>query len=146
MATTSDADGVPVLAFGGPGMPKTAPHASSGPVGPDLTQSEQDLVLAQIMKFWHADFHRPEAHGLILQATIVIQADGTLESPLNKDDPWNPGSVIGGYAELMRMGYTYRREAIEGFLLAIRLSQPLKLPPTGPWPRRMVLRFAFDDL
>lgn len=124
-----------------------AGHAGAkGPEGPELTQSEHDFILSQIMKYWHVDFHSPEAHGLVLQGVIYINADGTLASPLNKNDPWDPSAVVADYASMVRAGYTFRREAIEGFLLALRLSQPLKLPPTGPWPRRMVFNFAFDDL
>ena len=82
----------------------------------------------------------------VLHVVIFIQADGTLELPVNKDDPWNLGAIIADYATMVRFGYSYRREAIEGFLLALRLSQPLQLPPGDHWPRRMELRFAFDDL
>jgi pyruvate/2-oxoglutarate dehydrogenase complex dihydrolipoamide acyltransferase (E2) component len=114
--------------------------------GPELTQTEQDMVLAQIMKYWHVDTHVPQAHGLVLQAKIVIRADGTLASPLNRNDPWNPEEVISGYNSMVREGYSFRREAIEGFLLALRVCQPLKLPPGGTWPRHMTLRLALDDL
>ncbi len=117
-----------------------------GEQGGELTQTEQDFILAQIVKYWHVDLHVPEAHGLVLSATIVIEADGTLASPLSKDDPWNPAAVIDGYAGMVAGGYSFRRQAIEGFLLALRLCQPLKLPPGGEWPRHMTLRFAFDDL
>ena len=83
---------------------------------------------------------------LVLEATIEINQDGTLQYPLGRDDPWNPNGIIAGYAQMARLGYSYRREALEGFLLALRLSQPLKVPPGGKWPKWMKLRFAFDDL
>lgn len=122
------------------------PHGGKGEPGETLSQSEQDFILAQIVKYWHVDLHVPAARGLVLQATLTIQADGTLASPLNKDDPWNPDLVIAGYDKLVQAGNSYRRDTIEAFLLAIRLCQPLKLPPGGHWPREMTLRFAFDDL
>ncbi|PKU22470.1 hypothetical protein [Telmatospirillum siberiense] len=126
---------------------KEGKHGSIGPEGPELTQSEQDVVLAQILKYWHVDFHSPEAHGLVLQGTFYIQADGTLMSPVNKNDPWDPGAVVEGYRNLGPPGTSYRRDAIDGFLLALRLCQPLQLPSgKGPWPRRIVIRFAFDSL
>lgn len=125
---------------------KAGRPGSSAAVGPELTQSEQDFILRQIMKYWTVDFHSPEAHGLVLQGVIYINADGTLASPLNKNDPWDPAVVIADYPSMVRAGYSFRREAVEGFLLALRLCQPLQLPPTGQWPRRMVLKFAFDDL
>jgi hypothetical protein len=136
------------LALAAPGALQKPGNHSNGPDGPDLTQSEQDFFLSQIMKYWHVNFHAPQAQGLVLQAVVYVQADGTLASPINKDDPWDPGAVIEGYDAMVRTGYSFRREAIEGFLLALRLCQPLELPPgaKGPWPRRMMLRFAFDDL
>ncbi|HIJ63645.1 MAG TPA: hypothetical protein HPQ04_13205, partial [Rhodospirillaceae bacterium] len=45
-----------------------------GPLGPALSQSEQDFILAQILKYWHVNTHTPEAAGLVLQAVIVIRA------------------------------------------------------------------------
>jgi len=125
---------------------RVGPEAHTGPIGEELSQSEQDYILGQILPFWKVDTHRPEGKGMVLEAIIEINADGTLMSPLNRDDPWNPGGVIAGYRDMVRLGYSYRRESMEGFLLALRLSQPLRLPPGGKWPRWMKLRFAFDDL
>ncbi len=122
------------------------PEGSRGPVGEELSQNEQDYVLSQILPYWKVDTHRPEGRGMVLEAIIEINPDGTLQAPLGRDDPWNPNGIIGGYAEMVRLGYSYKREALEGFLLALRLSQPLKLPPGGKWPKWMKLRFAFDDL
>jgi len=121
---------------------------SSGPEGPELTQSEQDFVLAQVLKYWNVDFHAPQGRGLVLQGVFYVQADGTLKSPVNKADPWNPSAVVDNYDALGRSGESYRRDAIDGFLLALRLCQPLQLPPgsKGPWPRKVVIRFAFDKL
>jgi hypothetical protein len=122
---------------------KAGPVGVSGPLGPDLTQSEQDFILAQIMKYWRVDFHAPEARGLSLSGVFYVLADGTLASPVNKSDPWNPAAVVDDYNGLS----AYRRDAVDGFLLALRLAQPLQLPPSkGPWPRKIVIRFAFDTL
>ena len=122
------------------------PEGSKGPVGEELSQNEQDFVLSQILPYWKVDTHRPEGRGMVLEAIIEINPDGTLQAPLGANDPWRPDLIIGGYADLTRLGYTYRREALEGFLLALRLSQPIKVPPGGKWPKWMKLRFAFDDL
>jgi hypothetical protein len=122
---------------------KSGPVGVSGPLGPELTQSEQDFILAQIMKYWRVDFHAPEARGLSLSGVFYVLADGTLASPVNKNDPWNPAAVVEGYNGLG----AYRRDAVDGFLLALRLAQPLQLPPSkGNWPRKIVIRFAFDSL
>jgi len=125
---------------------KRGPEGNSGPIGEELSQSEQDYILSQILPFWKVDPHRPEGKGMVLEAIIEIRPDGFLMSPLNRDDPWNPAGVIAGYGELARLGYSYRREAMEGFLLALRLSQPLRLPKYSPGLRWMKLRFSFDDL
>jgi hypothetical protein len=122
------------------------PEGSRGPVGQELSQSEQDFVLSQILPFWKVDTHRPEGKGMVLEAIIEINPDGTLQYPLGRDDPWNPNGIIAGYAQMARLGYSYKREALEGFLLALRLSQPLRVPSGGKWPKWMKLRFAFDDL
>ncbi|MTJ82101.1 MAG: hypothetical protein F8N37_13985 [Telmatospirillum sp.] len=128
---------------GGTAPSKAGKPGISGPEGPALTQSEQDFILAQIMKYWRVDFHAPEARGLTLSGVFFVQADGTLASPVNKDDPWNPEAIVADYGALSR----YRREAVDGFLLAMRLAQPLELPSkTGPWPRRITINFAFDAL
>jgi len=82
----------------------------------------------------------------VFEAIIEINPDGTFQPPLSANDPWRPDLIIGGYAEMTRLGYSYKREALEGFLLALRLSQPIKVPPGGKWPKWMKLRFAFDDL
>lgn len=126
-------------------LPSEAP-GSNVPLGPALTQTEQDFILGQILNYWHIDPHAPDAKGLVLQAMIIIRPDGLLESPMNKNDPWNPAAVISGYEQMRGPAYAYQRMAIEAFLLAIRMAQPLSLPPGGGWPRPMVLRFAFDDL
>ncbi len=127
---------------------KAGRPGSGGPEGPELTQSERDFILAQILKYWNVDLHAPQAQGLVLQGTFYVQADGTLMSPVNKDDPWNPSAVVDNYDALGRSGDSYRRDAIDGFLLALRLCQPLQLPPgsQGPWPRKVMIRFAFDKL
>lgn len=122
------------------------PEGSKGPVGEELSQNEQDYVLSQILPFWKVDVHRPEGKGMVLEAIIEINPDGTLQYPLGRDDPWNPNGIIAGYAQMARLGYSYKREALEGFLLALRLSQPIRVPPGGKWPKWMKLRFAFDDL
>lgn len=126
---------------------RKGPPGATGPEGREVTQSEKDFILAQVMRFWRVDFHAPEARGLVLTGTFFLQADGTLMSPVNKADPWNPGAVVADYDALASNGYSYRRDAIDGFLMALRLAQPFKLPPTeGPWPRRVTFRFAFEGL
>ena len=136
----------PMLSMSSPLDAARGPEGSRGPAGEELSQSEQDFVLSQILPYWKVDTHRPEGKGMVLEAIIEINPDGTFQHPLNYHDPWNPDQVIAGYAEMSRLGYSYRRQALEGFLEALRLSQPIKVPPGGKWPKWMKLRFAFDDL
>ena len=136
----------PMISLSSPKDGTRGPEGSRGPIGEELSQSEQDFVLAQILPYWKVDTHRPEGKGMVLEAILEINADGTFLHPLNYHDAWNPEQVIANYAELSRLGYSYRRQALEGFLEALRLSQPIKVPPGGKWPKWMKLRFAFDDL
>ena len=103
-------------------------------------------MLSQILPFFRLDTHRPEAKGMMLEARIMIGPDGMMSGALNPLNPWDPAAVIEGYPALVRLGHSYRRDSLEAFLLAIRLSQPLRVPPGGKFPKWMILRFKFDDL
>lgn len=110
-----------------------------------VAQSEHDYLLAQILKMW-----RPNPSGFpaerIREATfrVLILPNGELGGHLNRNEPWRPQDVIGGYA---KMTPDMRRTA-DTFLMAIRLAQPLELPPheAGYWPRRMEFRFNVADV
>ncbi|WP_155804497.1 energy transducer TonB [Magnetospirillum fulvum] len=111
-----------------------------------LSQSAQDFILAQILKMWRFDTAPMKGKGVVISAMIEINADGTLAGAMNRTVPWNPGAVISGYDRLPPDSPL--RRALEAYLLALRLAQPLTLPPDDGkgWPRRMTLRFAIDDL
>lgn len=133
--------------------PQGSPDAKDevGAVGKEgvaLRQSEEDYVLAQILKYWRFDFRPKENPDGVLTAVIFIHRDGSLAPPLNKDAPWNPGSVIRDYPVLKRMGPSYERDILEGFYLALRLSQPLEIPgvDTARWPKRVIVRFKLKDV
>ncbi|CCG42091.1 hypothetical protein [Magnetospirillum molischianum] len=118
----------------------------TAPVRGGLSQSAQDFILAQILKMWRFDSASMKGKGVVISAVIEINADGTLGGMMNRSVPWNPEAVISGYDRLPPNSAL--RRALESYLLALRLSQPLTLPPDDGkgWPRRMVLRFAIDDL
>lgn len=113
-----------------------------------LRQSEEDYILAQILKYFPPNIQVSGDTNGVLSITIFIREDGTLAHPINMNDPWNPGSVIYNYQELVRMGMSYKREILEGFYVALRLSQPLELSglDTARWPKRMVVRFKLKDV
>lgn len=112
----------------------------------ELSQSAQDFVLSQVLRMWRFNFAAAKGRGFALSAAILVNRDGTLVGPMSKNAPWAPEEAIPGYDKMPEDSYPKR--AMESFLLALRLSQPLELPPDDgkPWPRRMVLRFRFDDL
>jgi hypothetical protein len=119
-------------------------EATLDKVGP-VAQSEHDYLLAQILKMW-----RPNPSGFpaerIREASfrILILPNGELGGLMNKNERWRPQDVITGYAS---MPPDLRRTA-ESFLMALRLAQPLQLPPhqAGYWPRRMEFRFSVADV
>lgn len=117
---------------------------SALPAG-ELSQTTQDFILAQIIKMWRFDFAAGKGRNFGMTLLIHINRDGTLTDGLHKNAPWNPQSVIRDYDQLPD-GYVKR--AMESMLLALKMAQPLELPPDDGkgWPRRMVLRFRFDDL
>ena len=112
----------------------------------DLSQSAQDYVLSQVLKMWHFDTSAAKGSDLTIAMTILVDKDGTLVGTMNKNAPWNPQAVIRGYDQLPADSYI--RRALESMLLALRLAQPLQLPPDDGkgWPRRMVIRFRPGDL
>ncbi|WP_068490229.1 hypothetical protein [Paramagnetospirillum marisnigri] len=109
-----------------------------------LSQSAQDKILAQILRMWHYDVDRFRGSDLVINMTITIQADGTLGDYMHKNAPWKPEAVIGGYDRLAPA----MKQVLESMLLALKLSQPLSLPPDDGkgWPRRMTISFRPGDL
>ncbi len=111
----------------------------------ELTQSAQDFILAQVLRMWRFDTSILKGSDLTLSMTILIERDGTLSDTLNKNAPWNPSAVIRGYDQMP--DGTIKR-SLESMMLALRMAQPLQLPPDDGkgWPRRMIIRFRPGDL
>lgn len=111
----------------------------------DLSQNAQDMVLSQVIRMWHFDPFALRGTRTVLTATLLVNRDGTLSGPMSKNAPWTPDEVIDGYD---KMPDGTNKRMLETFLLALRMAQPLRLPPDDgkPWPRRMVLRFRPGDL
>lgn len=135
-----------VSAEAGPGL--SASESEHGQkvqtLGP-LSQSAQDMILAQVVAMWRFNTTALRGSNWVLTAKLTVNRDGTLAGPMNKDAPWKPDEIIRGYSSLP--DGTAKR-MMETFLLALRLAQPLKLPPDDgkPWPRGMVLHFKPGDL
>lgn len=130
----------------GPGLAvDSGSVARSAPAAGDLSQSAQDMVLAQVVRMWHFDPLSLRGSRTVLTATLLVNRDGTLSGPMSKNAPWAPDEVIDGYG---KMPDGTNKRMLETFLLALRMAQPLRLPPDDgkPWPRRMMLRFRPGDL
>jgi hypothetical protein len=117
------------------------PPAPVHPIGEMLSAGEQRDVLNQILPLIKIDPNNKDIQGMSIDAVIEINADGTLMSPHNRDGSWNPGSAIRNYQKLVQLGATANIQMIDGFLLAIRMSQPLKVDPGGTWPKWMHVQY-----
>ncbi|KIL99409.1 TolA protein [Paramagnetospirillum magnetotacticum MS-1] len=123
----------------------TGTFTRSAPAAGELSQNIQDKVLAQVVRMWHFNSAALRGSDIILSASLLVNRDGTLSGPMHKDAPWNPDAAIRGYSRLPE-GTT--KQMMETFLVALRMAQPLQLPPDDgkPWPRHMMLRFKPGDL
>jgi hypothetical protein len=139
-------DPAPKQATAGPGLSADSGNVSRpAQAAGNLAQSAQDKVLAQVIAMWHFNSNALRGSDMVLSASLLINRDGTLSGPMHKDAPWNPDAAIKGYSKLPD-GNTKRM--LETFLLALRMAQPLQLPPDDGkgWPRQMILRFKPGDL
>ena len=120
LAKTSHAVGAAKAIAIGEGPPD-AELAGAG----EATQSERDLLLAQILPLWKRPyFPAPDA---VIQLSVLVRADGTLGAPFTATEPWNPAIAISHYNE-MAPGDP-RLQLLIGLYNALRLAQPLHLPP-----------------
>ena len=120
------------------------PPAQTIAVG-DLSQTAQDMVLSQVLKLWRFNTDGLKGSNFTISMFITINRDGTIGGALHKDAPWNPKVAIPGYDKITD---TYGKHALESMLLALKMSQPLQLPPDDGkgWPRRMTIQFRPGDL
>lgn len=143
-ATIGEKSATPKQPAPAPGISFDSKVKPAPPPG-ELSQSAQDFILGQVLRMWRFDSTVVKGSDLTISMTILVERDGTLSGAMNKNTPWNPRAVIRGYDELP--DGTVKR-ALEAMLLALRLAQPLDLPPDDGkgWPRRMVIRFRPGDL
>ncbi len=135
------------LSRGGGADLAALPRAGGG--SESATQDEKDFLLAQVMPFWLLDFRSPRYKHVVFRGHFVLRADGMLEPPFGKNDPWDPAAMIGGYDVLLRRGHEPQRIAIESFLKATRAAQPFRLPPgieKSKYPRSVPVFFRLGDL
>jgi hypothetical protein len=136
------------LSLGG-GAGQVASLPRGGGDGP-ARQDEKDYLLAQVLPFWLLNYRDPRYQNLKFSGFFTLRADGMLEPPYGKNDPWDPAVMIDGY-ERMRAarGLDSYRLAIESFLRAVRAAQPFKLQPgvdPNSYPRQVAVFFRLGDL
>ena len=85
-----------------------------------LTLSEEDALRAQIFGCWSIPLGLPYDDNLLVRIKLKLKKDGTI---LN--------SEILDHERMNRPGQKFYKILAESALRAVRLCQPLKVPPTG---------------
>ena len=96
-----------------------------------LTLSQEDALRAQIFGCWSVPLGLPYNENLLVRIKLKLKKDGTIQN-----------SEILDHERMNRPGQKFYKILAESALRAIRLCQPLKVPPTGyeKW-RDMQLNF-----
>lgn len=127
-----------------------APGVAAGETGPTMTQSESDFFLSQIVSAWVIDFDSPRFADIRIFGRYRVLPDGMLAPPFGKDDPWDMGRMVENWERIAtdpRPEAVAFRTAVETFLRAMRLSQPLRMPPNAEgYPKVLELNFRVGDL
>ena len=85
-----------------------------------LTLSEEDALRAQIFGCWSVPLGLPYDQNLLVRIKLQLKKDGTI---LN--------SEILDHERMNRPGQKFYKVLAESALRAVRMCQPLKVPPTG---------------
>lgn len=127
-----------------------APGTAAGEAGPAMTQSESDFFLSQIVSAWVIDFDSPRFADIRIFGRYRVLADGMLAPPFGKDDPWDMRRMVENWDRIAtdpRPEAAAYRTAVETFLRAMRLAQPLRMPPNAEdYPKVLELNFRVGDL
>jgi len=115
---------------------------------PKMAQSEQDFFLSQIAQNWVIDRHAAQFQRVSIYGAYVVLPNGMLAPPFGKDDPWDMRSMVKDWDKIPNdPRYDGLRTAMETFLRAMRLAQPLQLPPGAKdYPKVMTLNFKVPDI
>ena len=82
--------------------------------------SEEDALRAQIFGCWSVPLGLPYDQNLLVRIKLELKQDGTI---LN--------SEILDHERMNRPGQKFYKVLAESALRAVRMCQPLKVPPTG---------------
>ena len=85
-----------------------------------LTLSEEDALRAQIFGCWSVPLGLPYDEDLLVRIKLELKQDGTIMK-----------SEILDHQRMNRPGQKFYKVLAESALRAVRLCQPLKVPPTG---------------
>ena len=85
-----------------------------------LTLSEEDALRAQIFGCWSVPLGLPYNENLLVRIKLQLKKDGTITK-----------SEILDHERMNRPGQRFYKVLAESALRAVRLCQPLKVPPTG---------------
>jgi hypothetical protein len=85
-----------------------------------LTLSEEDALRAQIYSCWSVPLGLPYDENLLVRIKLQLKKDGTIMK-----------SEILDHERMNRPGQRFYKVLAESALRAVRLCQPLKVPPTG---------------
>ena len=85
-----------------------------------LTLSEEDALRAQIFGCWSVPLGLPYNENLLVRIKLKLKKDGTIMK-----------SEILDHKRMNRPGQKFYKVLAESALRAVRLCQPLKVPPTG---------------
>jgi len=97
-----------------------------------LTLSEEDALKAQIFGCWSIPLGLPYNKNLLVRIKLRLKQDGTVLR-----------SEILDHARMNQPGQGFYKVLAESALRAIRLCQPLKVPPTG-YERWKDMQLNFD--
>ena len=97
-----------------------------------LTLSEEDALKAQIFGCWSIPLGLPYNKNLLVRIKLKLKPDGTVLR-----------SEILDHERMNKPGQGFYKVLAESALRAIRLCQPLKVPPTG-YERWKDLQLNFD--
>ena len=85
-----------------------------------LTLSEEDALRAQIFGCWSIPLGLPYDQNLLVRIKLQLKKDGTIMR-----------SEIIDHERMNRPGQKFYKVLAESALRAVRICQPLKVPPTG---------------
>ena len=97
-----------------------------------LTLSEEDALKAQIFGCWSLPLGLPYQENLVVRIKLKLKQDGTILR-----------SEILDHARMNKPGQSFYKVLAESALRAVRICQPLRVPPTG-YERWKDLQLNFD--